>query len=179
MRFLSFLFTVALIAMAPTVQAQNLNGWFKLQTQFQAPAGKCFEGNRYDHNSRQGGGAFMDDCQNVSGQLWKFEPAGGGYYRMKTMFQESAGKCFEGNSRTSGATLAGAAFMDDCQNVSGQLWRIIPAQDGYVRLTTQFIEGQNMCLEGNRRSAGGPLKGAAFMDRCQNVSGQLWLLIQN
>ena len=49
------------------------------------------------------------------------------------------------------------------------------AQDfpsGYFKLTTQFREGSNECLEGNQR--GGSMNGAAFMDSCQNVSGQLW-----
>jgi len=119
---------VAGIACAPmAAQAQNLDGWFKLQTMFQAPEGKCFEGNRFAPDATLGGAAFMDNCQNVSGQLWKFEDAGNGYYRMKTMFQEPEGKCFESNKVAAGATLGGASFMDNCQNVSGQLWQLIPS----------------------------------------------------
>ena len=160
-----------------SAQAQTTGQWYKLQTMFQAPEGKCFEGNRYAQGSTLGGAAFMDDCQNVSGQLWKFIPEGNGYYRMVTMFQEPEGKCFEGNRFAQGSTLGGAAFMDNCQNVSGQLWRLIPAQDGYFRLTTMFLEGENKCLEGNRFSPDSTLGGAAFMDNCQNVSGQLWKLV--
>ena len=78
-----------------SAQAQTPGQWYKLQTMFQAPEGKCFEGNRYAQGSTLGGAAFMDDCQNVSGQLWKFIPEGNGYYRMVTMFQEPEGKCFQ------------------------------------------------------------------------------------
>ncbi len=164
------------LAAASGAQAQQPGVWYKLQTMFQAPEGKCFEGNRYASNSTLGGAAFMDSCQNVSGQLWKFVPAGNGYFKMVTMFQEPEGKCFEGNRVGAGSTLGGAAFMDNCQNVSGQLWRVIPAQDGFVRLTTMFLEGENKCLEGNRFAPDAFLNGAAFMDTCQNVSGQLWRL---
>jgi hypothetical protein len=87
-----------------------------------------------------------------------------GYFGMTTQFREGANECLE--SRSAGN---GAAFMDVCQNVSGQLWRAIPAGNGYFRLTTQFREGANECLEGSRRDAG-PIR----MDVCQNVSGQLW-----
>jgi len=178
MKFKAIIAAMALVVTGhvSSAEAQNLNGWFKLQTMFQAPEGKCFEGNRFHPSSTLGGAAFMDDCQNVSGQLWKFEPAGDGYYRMKTMFQEPEGKCFEGNRYAPESTLGGAAFMDDCQNVSGQLWRVIPDEGSYVRLTTMFQEGEDKCLEGNRYAPGSTLGGAAFMDDCQNVSGQLWLL---
>ena len=48
------------------------------------------------------------------------------------------------------------------------------ASDDYFKLTTQFRESKNECLEGNQ--VNGSLNGAAFMDKCQNVSGQLWKL---
>ena len=44
--------------------------------------------------------------------------------------------------------------------------------DGYFKLTTQFRESKNECLEGNQMK--GSMNGAAFMDKCQNVTGQLW-----
>lgn len=44
----------------------------------------------------------------------------------------------------------------------------------YYRLKTQF-RGNGECLEGNQ--AGSPVHGgAAFMDKGQSVSGQLWQL---
>ena len=63
----------------------------------------------------------MDKCQDVTGQLWKVEDAGNGYYRLKTKFRGD-GECLEGNQAGSNVK-GGAAFMDKCQNVSGQLWK--------------------------------------------------------
>lgn len=152
--------------------AQDYPGTYRLQTMFQAPEDKCFEGNRLAPESVLGGAAFMDTCQDVSGQIWKIESQGNGWYRLKTLFQGD-GKCLEGNRFDPGSPLRGAAFMDSCQNVSGQLWQIVPNGDGWVRLKTQF-QGAGKCLEGNRFSPDSTLGGGAFMDNCQNVSGQLW-----
>ncbi|MGB4946163.1 MAG: hypothetical protein WBQ05_03035 [Candidatus Competibacter denitrificans] len=44
--------------------------------------------------------------------------------------------------------------------------------DGYFKLTTQFREKEGECLEGNQVK--GSMNGAAFMDKCQDVTGQLW-----
>ena len=93
-----------------------------------------------------------------------------GYYRLKTMFRGD-GECLEGNQATS-KVHGGNAFMDKCQNVSGQLWKFEPAGNGYYRMKTQF-RGDGECLEGNQASSK-VHDGAAFMDKCQNVSGQLW-----
>ncbi|CAN0012770.1 unnamed protein product [Chrysoparadoxa australica] len=156
--------------------AQEFTGTYRLQTMFQAPENKCFEGNRFSPESTLGGGAFMDTCQNVTGQLWKIEAQGGGWFRLKTLFQGD-GKCLEGNRFSPDATLGGAAYMDNCQNVSGQFWALQPQGDGWYRLKTQF-QGEGKCLEGNRFSPDSTLGGAAYMDNCQNVSGQLWKLVQ-
>lgn len=103
--------------------------------------------------------------------MWRFEPAGNGYYQLKTKFRGN-GECLKGNQ--AGSTVkGGAAFMDKCQNVSGQLWKLVP-EGQYYRLKTMF-RGDGECLEGNQ--VGSTVKGgAAFMDKCQNVSGQLWKL---
>jgi hypothetical protein len=165
------------LSRAPNPYAPNPYVWYQLQTMSQAPENKCFEGNRLGRNSTLGGAAFMADCQNASGQRWQFEDAGNGYYRMKTLYQGPQGKCFESNRVGRNSTLNGASFMANCKNASGQLWKVIPALDGHVRLTSKFLEKQNMCLEGNRHNPGSFLHGAAFMDTCQNVSGQLWKLV--
>ncbi len=93
-----------------------------------------------------------------------------GQYRLQTQFRGHS-ECLEGNQSAS-PVHGGAAFMDRCQNVSGQIWNIEPAGNGYYRLKTQF-RGARECLEGNQ-AASQVHGGAAFMDRCQNVSGQLW-----
>ncbi len=154
---------------APAFADSFPEGYFKMTTQFREGSEECFEGNR--RGGSMNGAAFMDSCQNVSGQLWKAIPQGNGYAKLTTMFREGENECLEGNQR--GGSMGGAAFMDSCQNVSGQLWKVIPQGDsGYAKLTTMFREGENECLEGNQR--GGSMGGAAFMDSCQNVSGQLW-----
>ncbi len=161
-----------------TNRVNNHNGrtntYRKLTTLFLEKENKCFEGNKVARGSTLGGAAFMDDCQNVSGQSWKMIPTGGGYFRLTTQFLEKENKCLEGNKFASGSTLGGRAFMDNCQNVSGQLWKMIPTSNGYFRLTTMFLEKENKCLEGNKFDFRSTLGGGAFMDNCQNVSGQLW-----
>ena len=54
----------------------------------------------------------------------EFTP-GKGYYRLQTMFLEKENKCLEGNKLGPNSVLKGAAFQDDCQNVSGQLWKFV------------------------------------------------------
>lgn len=166
---------VAALFALPAV-AQDFPHLYRMQTQFQAPENKCFEGNRFDASSTLGGAAFMDTCQNVTGQLWAIIPAGQGTYRLSTLFQMPEGKCLEGNRFDPSSTLGGAAFMDNCQNVTGQLWRFEPAGGEWFRLKTVF-QGNDKCLEGNRFDPSSTLGGAAFMDNCQNVSGQLWKFV--
>jgi hypothetical protein len=47
----------------------------------------------------------------------------------------------------------------------------------FFRLKTIAQEADNRCLESNRVSPTSYLGGATFMDKCQNVSGQLWKAI--
>lgn len=158
------LFGAGLMAQAPG------NGYYRLKTMFRGE-GECLEGNQASSKVHNGA-AFMDKCQNVSGQMWKFEDAGNGHYRMKNMFR-GEGECLEGN-QSSSKVHNGSAFMDKCQNVSGQLWKLEPAGNGYYRLKNMF-RGDGECLEGNQASSS-VHGGNAFMDKCQNVSGQLWKL---
>ncbi len=162
-----FIAALSLFAFGASADAQSKDPyagkWYQLKTQFTGP-GQCLEGNQKG-GSEKNGNAYMDQCQNVSGQIWKLERQPDGNYRLKTEFRGN-GECLEGNSGGRGA------FMDKCQNVTGQLWKITPAGNGYVRL--QNLMGDN-CLEGNRSDlprAGG----AAYMDSKQDVSGQLWKL---
>jgi hypothetical protein len=113
-----FAFANASFGAAPV----DTNKWYRLKTQFRGD-GECLEGNQ-GASPVHGGAAFMDTCQNVSGQLWKLEPADNGHYRLKTQFRGD-GECFEGNQGAS-PVHGGAAFMDKCQNVSGQLWLLVP-----------------------------------------------------
>ena len=100
-------------------------GYFWLQTAFLESRDKCLEGNRLSPESVLKGAAFMNDCDRQTGQFWKLEPAGNGFFRLKTLFR-GEGKCLEGNGLSERSVLGGASFMDDCKNVSGQLWRLEP-----------------------------------------------------
>jgi len=96
-----------------------------------------------------------------------------GSYRLIPRLWEGQNRCLEGNG-PGGSAMGGMTFMDTCQNVTGQIWKLLPTGNGYYRLTTQNWEGKR-CLEGN--GPGGSLGGGAFMDTCQNVTGQMWKLI--
>lgn len=156
----------------------DTSGYYRLQTMFLAGESKCLEGNSVSDKSLLGGAAFQDDCQDVIGQYWKLVPEANGYYRLQTMFLEGQNKCLEGNQLAASAMLNGAAFMADCARVTGQLWKFVDAGNGYYRMQTMFLEGDNKCLEGNRLSPDAVLAGGAFMDNCQNVTGQFWQLVR-
>lgn len=157
--------------------AADTDGYYRLQTEWLEGENKCFEGGMPDPARFLGGAAYMEDCQDLSGQLWKFVPNGDGYYQLQTQWLEPDDKCLEGNRLDPERFLAGAAYMDDCEDVSGQLWTFVPADDGYYRLQTQWLEAEDQCLEGNRPGPEWPLDGAAHMTDCDDVTGQFWKII--
>ena len=175
---ISILASLLVVISGAAAQAETFSGYYKFQTQFLEKENKCLEGNKVAEGSTLEGAAFMDNCQNVTGQTWKFVPASDGYYRLQTQFLEKENKCLEGNKFDPSSTLKGAAFMDNCQNVTGQMWKPVDAGNGYYRLQTQFLEKENKCLEGNKFDPSSTLKGAAFMDNCQNVTGQMWKFVK-
>lgn len=163
---------------APAAIIENTDGYYRLQTMFLEAENLCLEGNRLAEDSVLNGEAFMDDCQDVTGQLWKIVPTDqAGYYRLQTMFLESENKCLEGNRRAEESVLGGGSFMDDCQGVTGQSFKFVDAGNGYYRIQTMFLEAENKCWEGNRLANASVLSGGAFMDDCQDVTGQLWKLV--
>lgn len=141
--------------------------YVRLTTMFRESASECLAGG-----SSGTGTTYMDRCQNAPGQIWRVIDQGNGYFHLTTQLRENAGECLEGN-QLNGTAWNGASFMTGCQNASGQLWKAVDQGNGYFRLTTMFREGANECLEG-REINGGPKKGAAYMESCQNVSSQLW-----
>lgn len=147
-------------------------GVYRLKTAFLGDS-MCLEGNEFSPASTLRGAAFMDRCQRVTGQLWSFKRTDDGYYRLQTAFQ-GPHKCLEGNKFSPHSTLRGAAFMDTCQHVTGQLWKIQPAHGDFFTLTTKFREGDGECLEGNKVGPHSTLHGSAFMSHCLPYSGQLF-----
>ena len=185
------------------------DGYYRLQNMIGEENDLCLEGNQYPDGEVLGGAAFMDSCQGVVGQYWKFvESNAPGYYRLQTQFLESENKCLESNQYPNGGVLSGASFMDDCQDVIGQFWKLVPEgtstegsgdtsereivdvagvpaatienTDVYYHLQSMFLEEQNKCLEGQGGAApgsGAVLDGSAFMNDCQNVTGQIWKIV--
>lgn len=102
-------------------------GWYRLKSKDQG-SNKCLEGNSMDSDIK-GGAAFMDDCKNVSGQLWRLElvsSANGDHlYRLRNMNHNNKFS-LEGN--TPSGEKGGNAFMNTTQNVSGQMWRLVPVK---------------------------------------------------
>ncbi len=162
------------VAAQPAAQAPaSAGGYYKLKTVFRGE-NECLEGNRVDGNSTLAGAAFQNTCKDVDGQAWSLTKRPDGYYTLRTKFLGEQ-KCLEGN-QIAGKVLGGAAFLDTCREVTGQQWKLVKAGDNLFRLQTKFREKEGECLEGNRFAPTSVLKGAAFTDKCQNVTGQLWYL---
>ncbi len=107
--------------------SQN-KGWYRLQTALHGDK-KCLECNGKD-SPFKGGASFMDNCQNVSGQLWRLELVsannGDHIYRLRSMLHGDV-YSLEGN-KPGGSANGGNTFMDKTQNVSGQMWRLVPVK---------------------------------------------------
>ena len=67
-----------------------------------------------------------------------------------------------------------AAIVMSCQSVTGQLWKWKAINAEAFQMTTQWVEGENLCLEGNRPDPARPLGGASVMTNCGSVTGQIW-----
>lgn len=101
-------------------------GYFQLQTNFSEGQGKCLESNDGPNTGvAQAGATYMTTCAGLSGQLWKLIPNSSGYFTIKSAKSEASGRCLESNSgASSGASLGGAAFMDNCRDSDGQQWKL-------------------------------------------------------
>lgn len=102
-------------------------GWYRLKSKDQGD-NKCLESNGKE-SPVHGGASFMDDCKDVSGQLWVLELVtvknGDHVYRLRSMLGDKK-VSLEGNEP--GGSKGGNAFMDNTQNVSGQMWRLVPVK---------------------------------------------------
>ena len=150
------------------------NAWYQLRVELHGAA-RCFEGND-PFSSQLGGSAYMDECQDVAGQRWRFESyefRGETWWLMKNELQGDD-RCLEGNDPVDG-DLGGNAFVYTCGPYSGQMWELVPDGEWY-HLKTRF-QGPDRCLEGNdpqlRVHGGG-----AFLDLCGKSAGQRWELVE-
>lgn len=169
------LLALGLLLAAPAL-AQPGEGPFLLKSMYAGEA-QCLESNDPSNSGDHLGSIYMTDCAYVSGQRWYIEQQANGYVRLRSQYR-GADECLESNDPQNSTGHGGAAYMDACQDVTGQYWEIEPTRDqfGYVRLKTLYL-GEDRCLESSRMQdspASGP---GSRMDACQDVSGQYWMLV--
>ncbi|KAB7730350.1 hypothetical protein F5984_14430 [Rudanella paleaurantiibacter] len=104
-----------------TIEASDKSGYYILKNLFRG-AGECLDITNANDASRPGLlAAQMRKAEKRTGQYWMIEPVGNDTYRLKTLYTGN-NKCLEGNAAWTGAK-DGITFMDDCKNVTGQLWK--------------------------------------------------------
>lgn len=134
---------------------------FGMTTMFVEPESKCFDAN-------PGGLAIHNDCGYIEAQYWKALPAADdSYFQLTT--QATPDLCLQATPDAN----TGAAMVD-CADVAGQKWLFAPSDTEYYYRLQNQAGGSDACLEGNRVADGAYLGGGAFLDRCNNVSGQFW-----
>lgn len=92
--------------------------------------GQCLEGARgvmADHLN--GGAAYLEACGAYTGQYWHISDRNGEYFKLRNEYADdhsasNGQRCLEGNRVDPNSVLGGASFMDTCQNVSGQFFRV-------------------------------------------------------
>ena len=159
--------TLAVAAPAPIFPEKH----FQLTNEFREGNNECLVANS------NGTSASMVECKNHLGQWWKATPAGNGYFKLTTQASQSKKECLERGVNGADVRNKVGSYMYSCKDESGQLWKATPAKtpagEGYFKLTSQFREKANECLEGNAK--GGAHNGVAFMDSCQDeAGGQFW-----
>lgn len=150
----------------------NYDGYYLLKTWYTGE-GLSLESNGAE-SKYMNGAAFMSTQKGATGQQWKFVEDKGnpGYYRMQTKLHSNK-KCLEGNGKDS-PFKNGASFMDDCKNVSGQLWKIELQDNGYYRIHA-MSQGNETSLEARVDGTHG---NNTFLDTFRDVTGQYWYLIK-
>jgi hypothetical protein len=136
----------------------------------------CLEGND-PLSASHSGNAFMEICGPATGQLWQFIPIGGTpFSQLQTQFLGTT-KCLDGFAvdMNNEPLHGGATFMNDCNpSAPGQQWSVVKSQSGHYILQAPLVN-PDLCLEGNAPDS--PVQyGSAFLDGCQDVSGQRWVL---
>lgn len=109
--------------------------YFQLRTA--ADPTLCLEGGRgIVEADYLGGAAHLAPCGDFTGQRWVATPLSDDVMVLQNQFA-GPDLCLEGNSVGPDSVLQGAAFMDACQNVAGQNWKMIGGQitDGLPQAT--------------------------------------------
>lgn len=151
----------------------DFEGTYRLQSMFRGEQ-ECLDANYHDADTHHGG-AFMAPCDGSDDQTWQLTPVDPGHYQIWTE-HDGERLCLDGNDRES-PIHEGAAFAEPCRLIAGQIWSIAAEENGFARLHTEFYE-HSACLESNAPGSQRVHSGAAYMDACQNVTGQLWRLVR-
>lgn len=110
------------------VPDEKNKGWYRLKSKDQGN-NKCLESNTNDSDVK-GGAAYVDECKDVLGQLWKLELVSSKNsdhtYRVRSMLHGN-NFALEGN-KPDASSHAGNTFIDKTQNVTGQMWRLVPVK---------------------------------------------------
>lgn len=149
-------------------------GTYRLQSMWRGE-GECLDANYHDADTNHGG-TFMAPCSGADDQTWQFTPVDDPHHYQIWTEHNGEQLCLDGNDRTS-AIHEGAAFVEPCRLIVGQIWTINLQNDGFARLHTEFRE-HSACLESNAAENQGSHSGASHMTDCQDVSGQLWRLVR-
>jgi len=161
----------------PAAVVREAKGYFRLTNLAYEAEDRCFEGNRLADDAYIRGAAFLDRCQNVSGQYWQAVPWNDEQFLLKTMFQGEE-RCFEASRIAESATLGGAGHMAACSGAGNQLWTAVPApgHEGYLSLKTR-LSGEELCLVGNRPGDSAPVGGGAYLAACASTNAEMWKIL--
>ena len=134
--FKAALTTIALCA-ATVASSQGLdaNAYYRLEPAG-APGQLSLDVINNEHNT-----LMLAPSGDFSGQYWRFTSAGGGKYRLTTMFRGD-GMCLDVQN---GGPANNELMLAPCRNASGQLWTLRPTPNG-VRMTSDF-RGANQCAD--------------------------------
>lgn len=140
---------------------------FALSSLFVEPEGQCLDAN-------PGGSSIQTPCDYNEAQYWRaLAAADGSHFQLTT--EATPGLCLTALPGTVGAPGAGGgARMAACADDPAQQWLFTDSSVEYHYRLQNFAGGIDFCLEGNRVATGSFLDGAAFLDSCNDVSGQLW-----
>ncbi|MFK7906196.1 MAG: RICIN domain-containing protein [Chitinophagales bacterium] len=139
-------------------QAQNIdpNAWYKMSTKWQGPNKSMEVVN---------GKPILRSNSNENSQLWKFQPAGNGFYRLLNK-AKGPNNCIDilndGKNNQPAFRPKG--------NYSGQMWKIQNVGGGYIRLVNNWQKGKSLDIQ----NAGA--KNRVWLAKTGNYSGQMWKL---
>lgn len=147
----------------PALSEAAASGSFGLLCQFVEAEGHCLDANPT-------GAAQQLPCDYLETQYWQAIPAPDGSHFYLTT-EATPQYCLEALPLDQGG---GGAKMAPCAAAPAQQWHVAASDLDYYYRLQNVTGGPDACLEGNRVAPGSFLEGAAFLDRCANVSGQLW-----